>query len=792
MLPVMQAQAAEHSPSPPPPSERSLPSPPRRPPVWSWALNISSTVAFAAALAIIVAISFVANRNLQRLSVARVLVTRTEQVLDALATLQLTVTQAQAHTRGFFITGDESFLRFMSVANTRSKTSLDDLQRLTADNPLQQKRVQHLGLQVQESLRWYQVQSAARRAGQPLGTGNGMVAYGEDLMEKLASACEEFAATERSMLQERERVREESALASFRITTFSTVTSLLILMGVLYRLNRTELRRVRAEVALHLLNLGLEERVRARTAELHKANSLKDAIFNSAHFSSIATDDRGIIQIFNVGAEHMLGYSAAEILNKLTPAELSDPQEITLRAAALSAEFGTPITAGFQALVYKAAHAIEDIYELTYIRKDGTRLPAIVSVTALRDAQGGIIGYLLVGTDMTARHQAEQARQVVEARYRALVENLSSAMIVHGADSSIVFSNAMASTLLGLSDDQLRGRVASDPRWGFIQEDGTPLPLQRYPVNRVLESGEALHGQIIGVSQPQLSGPIWALCNAYPVRNSQGRIEQVVVTFTNITEQKQAQEAVRLLNASLEQRVLDRTAELEAANRELEAFSYSVSHDLRSPLRAMDGFSMALLEDNAGNLDATSQDYLHRIRAGSQRMAGLIDDLLSLAHLSREPLRHERVDLSALAREIGAELEQQNPGRSVELVVAPALVAMADERMLRVVLTNLLGNAWKFTGHQPRARIEVGTREQSGEQVFFVSDNGAGFDPAYAGKLFGAFQRLHSTQEFKGNGIGLALVQRIVRRHGGRVWAEGAVGQGATFHFTLGKKESKL
>jgi light-regulated signal transduction histidine kinase (bacteriophytochrome) len=203
----------------------------------------------------------------------------------------------------------------------------------------------------------------------------------------------------------------------------------------------------------------------------------------------------------------------------------------------------------------------------------------------------------------------------------------------------------------------------------------------------------------------------------------------------------------------------------------------------------MDGFSMALLEDNAGKLDATAQDYLRRIRAGSQRMAGLIDDLLSLSHLSREPLRHGRVDLSALAREIGVEQEQQNPGRTVELIVAPGLVAEADERMLRVVLTNLLSNAWKFTGYEARARIEVGAREEGGELAFFVRDNGAGFDQAYAGKLFGAFQRLHSMQEFKGNGIGLALVQRIVRRHGGRVWAEGAVGQGATFHFTLGKKE---
>jgi PAS domain S-box-containing protein len=257
-----------------------------------------------------------------------------------------------------------------------------------------------------------------------------------------------------------------------------------------------------------------------------------------------------------------------------------------------------------------------------------------------------------------------------------------------------------------------------------------------------------------------------------------------------ITERKRVQAAIHQLNASLEQRVLDRTAELEAANREMEAFSYSVSHDLRAPLRAMDGFSLALAEDYAGQLDERAQNYLQFIRTGSQRMAELIDDLLNLSHLSRETMHRERVDLTAMAQEVGAELQHANPGRTVELVVAPSLAADADARMLQVVLRNLLGNAWKFTGKREGAKIEVGGTlpPAPGPPVIFVRDNGAGFDPAYADKLFGAFQRLHSTQEFEGNGIGLALVQRIIRRHGGRVWAEGAVGRGATFYFTLEKK----
>jgi light-regulated signal transduction histidine kinase (bacteriophytochrome) len=242
---------------------------------------------------------------------------------------------------------------------------------------------------------------------------------------------------------------------------------------------------------------------------------------------------------------------------------------------------------------------------------------------------------------------------------------------------------------------------------------------------------------------------------------------------------------LRKLNEQLEQRIKDRTAALEVANRELEAFAYSVSHDLRAPLRSMDGFSLALLEDYRDKLDVTGQDYLRRVRSGSQRMAQLIDDMLNLSRVTRHEVKREQVDLSGMAWEIVQELRQAEPGRDIHVTVAQGLTADGDPALLYVVLRNLLGNAWKFTAGTPEATIEFGAVTQDAQTVYFVRDNGAGFDMAYASKLFTPFQRLHTTAEFSGTGIGLATVHRIISKHGGRVWAEGAVGKGATFYFTL-------
>jgi light-regulated signal transduction histidine kinase (bacteriophytochrome) len=274
------------------------------------------------------------------------------------------------------------------------------------------------------------------------------------------------------------------------------------------------------------------------------------------------------------------------------------------------------------------------------------------------------------------------------------------------------------------------------------------------------------------------------------------RLEDVQRATINIVEDfnsektrsEQSQRALLNILEDMEvekSRVAEVNHQLEVANKELETFSYSVSHDLRTPLRSIDGFSQALLEDYADKLDSNGRDHLQRVRRAAQRMSALIDDLLNLSRVSRSAMRREKLDLSAMAKSITAELQEAEPNRRVEFVIENDLTAAGDSQLLRAVMENLLRNSWKYTSGHASARIEFGRTQQNGKRPFFVRDDGAGFDPRYADRLFGAFQRLHTAAEFPGTGIGLATVQRIIHRHGGEIWAEGAVEKGATFYFTL-------
>lgn len=360
--------------------------------------------------------------------------------------------------------------------------------------------------------------------------------------------------------------------------------------------------------------------------------------------------------------------------------------------------------------------------------------------------------------EQAARAEAEAARE----RIVSILESITDAFFALNREWRFTYLNKEAERLLQKTREQLMGKCIWDE---FPEAVGSTF---HHEYHRAVAEQVAVSFQEF---YPPLDG--WFEVRAYPARAG------LSVYFRDVTERHQAEEEIKRLNADLRRRA----TELDATNKELEAFSYSVSHDLRAPLRGIDGFSQALLEDYADKLDEQGKDYLQRMRTASQRMAQTIDDLLNLSRITRSQMRHETVDLSAMAQEIATELQKTQPEREAQFIITPGLLAIGDVRLLRIALSNLLGNAWKFTGNHPRARIEFGVTEHEGRPAFFVRDDGVGFDMAYAGKLFGAFQRLHAMNEFPGTGVGLATVQRIIHRHGGRVWAEGAVEKGATFYW---------
>jgi PAS domain S-box-containing protein len=457
----------------------------------------------------------------------------------------------------------------------------------------------------------------------------------------------------------------------------------------------------------------------------------------------------------------------------------SRPQEWTSRYGIFQPDERT-LFAMEELPIWKALKGAEIRDVGMYIRNPRVPEGRHVSCTCLpvRDEHGELLGAMTLVRDIDKQRRMEEEKRRTEQHFRLLVETAQEGIWTIDEQWRTTYVNRYMAQLLGYLPEEMMGRRLED----FLDEEATALAHKDLD-----KKGEAPVGNVKDFRFLRKDRtPIWTSISTTPLFDDQGRYAGSLAMVTDITQRRAAEEQVRQLNAQLEQRIAERTAQLEFSNRELEAFAYTVAHDLRAPLRSVGSFSEALVEDCGDKLDEQGRDYLRRIVNGSKRMSELIDGILALSRVNSTELAARKCDLSSMAHSIIEQLQGVQPEKPVRVMIQDGLVDQGDPQLLRVVLENLLGNAWKFTRDRKPAEIEFcATRDERGLRIYQVRDNGAGFNMAYRDKLFGVFQRLHAQKEFEGNGVGLATVQRIVRRHGGRIWGESEPGKGARFFFTL-------
>jgi PAS domain S-box-containing protein len=539
------------------------------------------------------------------------------------------------------------------------------------------------------------------------------------------------------------------------------------------------------EAIIGYLLIGTDNTARKLAEEaLLQAGALQNAIFNSANFSSIATDAKGVIQIFNVGAERMLGYTAAEVMNKITPADISDPLEVIARAEELSLELGTPITPGFEALVFKASRGIEDIYELTYIRKDGSRFPAVVSVTALRDEEDAIIGYLLIGTDNTARKQIEAEQKQLSQRLRdhqfytrSLFESNIDAIMTTDPSGIITDVNKQMEVLTDCTRDELIGapfkNYFTNPD---LAEKSIKLVLREKKVTNYELTARARDGKETVVS-----------INATTFYDRDRKLQGVFAAARDVTERKRLDQVLQEKNIELE----SARAAAEKTNLIKSDFLANMSHELRTPLNSVIGFSEVLQDQMFGAINEKQQEYVSNILTSGRHLLSLINDILDLSKVESGKMELELSPFS-LKESLDASIimlkeKALKGGIEIHLDLDPAadISLVADQRKLKQILFNLLSNAVKFTPSAGTVHVSAGRDEDFIEIT--VKDTGIGIREEDIPRLFQAFTQLESvyTKGFEGTGLGLALTRQLVELHGGRIWMESEFGSGSSFSFTI-------
>jgi len=709
-----------------------------------WYLVVGFAIAIVAAAAVALASYNDINRYYNRVD----WVTHTEQVLTTLDAARGDTFASLAALQNYFQSGDQKKLDQLAARVSELQRNAAALRALTEDNTSQQRRLDL----VDQSAR--RVAALAHDAAQSTSTVRREDALGAPIFAELGAALYQLRAQFDPMA-----LAEQALLSERTANARRTLHRSAMVMGIGGTVIFTWLLLVGGYAGL------TTNRLKQTAVDRKKADDQFRSLLETAPDAMALVAEDGRMVLVNAQTEKLFGYARAELLGNtvemLVPHRFRD-QHPHHRGRYFADPKVRPMGAGL---------------ELYGLPKDGSEFPVEISLSPIETDNGRLVASAI--RDITDRKRAEEKVAELNARFRSLLETAPDAMVLAGADGRMVLVNAQTEKLFGYARAELLGNTVDmlvPPRF----RGKHPQQRSQYFADpKVRPMGAGL--ELYGLRKDGSEFPVEISLS--PIETDDGRL--VSSAIRDITDRKQAEDTVRELNESQQRHAV----QVEAANKELEAFSYSVSHDLRAPLRSIDGFSMALVEDYAGQLDVEGKGLLDRIRAATKRMAQLIDDLLNLARVTSTEMRYEVVDLSAMANAVLADLQSGDPERYVECVVGDHVIGHGDSRLLRVVLENLLGNAWKFTMNKPQARIELGMSREDGAPVYFVRDDGPGFDMAYVDKLFGTFQRLHAATEFPGTGIGLASVRRIIQRHGGRTWAEGAVGKGATFSFTLSEHE---
>jgi PAS domain S-box-containing protein len=661
------------------------------------------------------------------------------------------------------------------------------LRHLTADNLSQQRRLDVLEPRVRTALEFAESIIAKRRK---LGAypGGGDALEIERLVVAVRATTQDMHAEETRLLSQ----RSQRAAAGQRLTRIIAIAGLFLEIGLwslafLVVIRETAVSAC-ARSQLNTLNVELEQRVEERTAALGESEERFHAMANGIPQLAHMAGADGAISWYNqrwyeytgTTPEQMEGWGWRSAIDLAMLPKVMERWQASIAT-------GKPFD-----------------MEFPLRGADGTFRTFLNRIMPLKNSEGRVVRWFGTNTDISEHKEAQEllaaqaqelsvSREALEAQtrmFKLVLDSMGEGLIAADRDGHFLIWNDSAKKLMGRDASDLPTEQWTPYYQVFLSDGITPCPPDRLPLVRALH-GESVQVEMM-VQQPGGAEGVFLEVSARPLKDDHGNLGGGVAVLRDITERKAAERQIQTLNQSLEGRVIERTAELKVANKELEAFTYSVSHDLRAPIRHISGFAKILVEKFRPSLPAEAHEHLQLIVQAAHRMGQMVDEMLKLARLGRQPLTVKVTGLSSLVEDVITLLAPETEGRQVEWKIGQLPFVECDPILMPQVFQNLISNALKYSRPRSPAVIEIGQTEKEGETVIFVKDNGVGFDMRYSDKLFGVFQRLHVAEEFEGTGIGLATVERIIKKHGGRVWVEAELDRGATFFFTLGAGEHSV